>query len=238
MIFALAISASAEETNAQISLNSTKAMVGETADITVSINNNPGIGALGLIVKYNPDVLSIGGSASNPNECIVNGSVLGNATGEADAQNPILLVNTYTTPGEIYIGLISSSNISENGELLTLRFTVKSNADIADTDLTLTVEDFSDTNAEFYTGYTVENGRITITENTDPMIFGDIDGNGSVTSSDALKALQYSVGKITLTERQIILANVNNIDGVTTADALLILQRSVGKISSFPIEMQ
>lgn len=67
-------------------------------------------------------------------------------------------------------------------------------------------------------------------------IYGDIDWENEVTSADALLALQFSVGKITLNDVQIKASNVDGAEGVTANDALLILQKAVNKISSFPVQ--
>lgn len=64
-------------------------------------------------------------------------------------------------------------------------------------------------------------------------VLGDVNSDGHITSSDALTALQASVGKTTLTEKQTLAADVDNDKKVTSNDALLILQYSVGKINKF-----
>lgn len=64
--------------------------------------------------------------------------------------------------------------------------------------------------------------------------YGDVDLNGSISSGDALLALQASVQKISLSKLQTKAADVDQKKGVTSADALLILQKSVGKIRIFP----
>ena len=69
------------------------------------------------------------------------------------------------------------------------------------------------------------------------VVFGDTDGNKVVDASDALNALQHSVGKITLTGVNADCANVDASDAVDATDALLILQFSVGKIDIFPREV-
>ncbi len=61
---------------------------------------------------------------------------------------------------------------------------------------------------------------------------GDVDNNGEITATDALLALQFSVGKVTLSKTASAAARVQNSDTCTAADALLILQLSVGKISA------
>jgi subtilase family serine protease len=66
-------------------------------------------------------------------------------------------------------------------------------------------------------------------------MYGDVNGDGTVNSADALLVLQYSVGLINLTADQAVAANVNG-GTVNSADALLILQYSVGLISEFPVQ--
>ncbi len=60
---------------------------------------------------------------------------------------------------------------------------------------------------------------------------GDFDGDKRISSADALKVLQISVGKVTnYTDSQRISSDYNRDDEITSLDALLILQKSVGKI--------
>ena len=70
------------------------------------------------------------------------------------------------------------------------------------------------------------------------VVYGNVDmsEDNKVTATDALLALQASVGKIVLDEKQTKAADVDGASGVTATDALLILQYSVGKITKFPIE--
>ena len=67
----------------------------------------------------------------------------------------------------------------------------------------------------------------------DDYALGDVNLDGRITSSDALLALQASVGKITLESARQNAADVDKDGSITATDALLILQYSVGKISSF-----
>ena len=63
--------------------------------------------------------------------------------------------------------------------------------------------------------------------------FGDLDSNGKITSGDALIALQGAIGKITLTENQVLAGDTDYDDNITSGDALKILQYAVKKISKF-----
>ena len=74
-------------------------------------------------------------------------------------------------------------------------------------------------------------------EDDSPVIyFGDVDESGSITATDALIALQFAVGKTSLSARGRLLANADAKGVVTASDALLILQCSVGKITAVPAQ--
>ena len=60
----------------------------------------------------------------------------------------------------------------------------------------------------------------------DPYIKGDVDGDGKVTTADALKILQASVGKTRVNSN----GDMNGDGKITTDDALKALQKGVGKI--------
>ena len=62
---------------------------------------------------------------------------------------------------------------------------------------------------------------------------GDVNGDGNITSADALMVLKYAAGKIKLSDSQIQAADVNSSGTVTSADALEILKYAAGKIKSF-----
>ena len=63
------------------------------------------------------------------------------------------------------------------------------------------------------------------------VVYGDVNGDGKITVTDALMVLQHSVGKITLDETVLKNADVDGEEGITVTDALAILQASVDKIS-------
>lgn len=58
--------------------------------------------------------------------------------------------------------------------------------------------------------------------------FGDVDGNGSINSTDALYMLQISVGIIEETEENVYCGDLDLNGKVNSTDALLVLQKSVG----------
>ena len=82
-----------------------------------------------------------------------------------------------------------------------------------------------------------ETYRVTFGREPEPVLLGDVDGDGDVTSTDARLTLQLSVDKIT--ESDLTVPAAADVDGdgkVTSTDARLILQKSVGKIDKFPAE--
>lgn len=70
-------------------------------------------------------------------------------------------------------------------------------------------------------------------KSTLPNKIGDINTDGKINSADALLVLQSSMGVITLTDTQKLLADVNKDGKINSTDALLILQYATGKITSF-----
>ncbi len=68
------------------------------------------------------------------------------------------------------------------------------------------------------------------------ILYGDVDGDGKVSAADALEVLKSVVGKVTLTDEQIVVADVDGSGKVDAADALDILKKVVGKIDKFAVE--
>ena len=64
---------------------------------------------------------------------------------------------------------------------------------------------------------------------------GDVDGDGTITSTDARLTLQYYAGKIGEEDLAVDAADVDGDGEITSTDARLILQKYAGKIEDFPI---
>ena len=67
---------------------------------------------------------------------------------------------------------------------------------------------------------------------------GDVDGDGQISSADALLVLKSVVGKAELTETQQIAAKTTDSGEIGAENALHILQKVVGKVKYFPTENQ
>ena len=73
-------------------------------------------------------------------------------------------------------------------------------------------------------------------DQSEGIIYGDVDGDGSVFAFDAALTLQYSAGLIELEDWQLVAADVDGDGQVIAFDAALILQYSAGLIDEFPVE--
>ena len=69
-----------------------------------------------------------------------------------------------------------------------------------------------------------------------PIVYGDVDLNGAIQAYDASLILQYLVGKVELTNQQLLNANVTPDTTVSALDATIILQYGVGLIPSLPVD--
>ncbi len=99
-------------------------------------------------------------------------------------------------------------------------------------------EDLTDTQKELVTNYQKLLDAETALNMEPPVkiTYGDVDGDQKVTAADALEVLKSVVGKVTLTDEQIVKADVDGSGKVDAADALDILKKVVGKIDRFPVE--
>ncbi len=70
------------------------------------------------------------------------------------------------------------------------------------------------------------------------MIYGDVDGNGSIDASDALMILKYSAKLEIPFGQKITAADVDNSGSIEANDALLVLKKVAKLIDHFPVEEQ
>ncbi len=117
---------------------------------------------------------------------------------------------------------VSQEVTADWGNINKLRFTWFNNADMTNSTYFL-IDD-----AKFSQNEPTSSPEIIVT------VYGDVDGDSTVSANDALLALQHSVDKITLTDAQLLACDVDGNNTVNVNDALYILQYSVEKIFSWP----
>ena len=79
-----------------------------------------------------------------------------------------------------------------------------------------------------------DNTKCSVCGKVMPLLYGDVNGDGEVTSTDAGIVILYLKGKTELTAEQLLAADVNGDGQVTSSDAGNIILYCKGKISSFP----
>ena len=212
-------------TEAVVSAGSVTGSAGETVTVPVSIEKNPGFGAMTVTVTYDADLLSVTDDKVTP------GEVIDGAVSTADGTKAMYLANTAEV-GKIYISVIKAENVTGDGVLFNIEFTAAASAS-GETKVSVTVDELANESADVYTGYTAAEGTVTFES---AFKYGDVDGDGEVTVTDALMVLQHSVGKIVLADNFAKAADVDGTEGVSVTDALAVLQYAVGKITVLPIK--
>ena len=91
------------------------------------------------------------------------------------------------------------------------------------------------------TGNTMEYGTVCLEPVTtltlsikNSIVYGDMNGDGLINSTDAAIIYRYANGKISFTEAQIAAADVNGDSVVNSSDAALVYRMANGKLDVFP----
>lgn len=127
-----------------------------------------------------------------------------------------------------YIGEVNRDNVLDKGSIIEFAETAKE----------ALLRKYPDAVIEkdgVLTAARADYDRLT-TVPVDETTYGDVDGDGDVTVTDALMILQHSVGKITLADKYLKAADVDGTAGISVTDALAVLQYAVKKIDKLPIK--
>jgi uncharacterized repeat protein (TIGR02543 family) len=196
-------------TDAQFVASNVTGKAGDTVTVTIDVKNNPGIVMTSLQISWNADVVELLN--------VANGTVL--------AGNGVTFTpgNNYATQpfGLIWVST-SQSNHTGNGKLVTLTFRILDTAQGgAVSPINVSYSDTCNVDLEDVEFATV-NGSITVQD----YIVGDANGDGKLTSVDALLILRYLAGWGNTLDKQA--ADVNGDGKITSVDALLILRYLAG----------
>ncbi len=141
-------------------------------------------------------------------------------------------------PVPVAMGGLATSIAYGEGELIRGTFVINKNA-IQGKSSTIDLQDISIDENKFITPTSVS-GKINVLKPT--VLFGDVTGNGEVTSLDAARILEFIVGKVVLPDTQCCsnftktVADVTGDGTISSYDAALIFQYSVGMFTNFPIQ--
>ena len=130
MLVSTAVTAVFADGNFTVTASSETAQAGETAAVTISLANNPGIIALRLQVAYNSSVLTLTG--------VTDAGKLGSESHTSSGGSYDLTANPYTL---YWFNGEATSNYTATGTVATLTFAVANNAAEGDYNITVTVLD-------------------------------------------------------------------------------------------------
>lgn len=213
-----------------VSLSDETVMPGGTVSVDVDLLNNPGIGAISLYIYYDPALLTYSsftsGNAWTYHKTVTNFGGQNSTEVNATTESAVGITDgDGVNENIVAISLVTDRNILSDGNILKMKFTAAQVAAAIDTELGL----FCSKSAN---NENPQVGIYTLTDGSTVMIRlytkGDIDNDTYFTASDALMALQISVGTGNYTDMQRLAADVDGEPPVTASDALMILQRSVG----------
>ena len=197
-------------TGALVSISSVSGQRGETVDVPVIVENITNIVSLDLLLSYDDNILTPGVAETT------------------DLTTEWQIDSYTTTPGAFNISIVNHSQVTEDGEMINIPFTVDASAPVCTT-MPITIEEALLNEGHIpvttFDGIFSVNGRL-----------GDVSLNGTITGYDAALVLQHTVQIITLTDCQQSAADVDISGEITAYDAAMILQYVVGRIPSLPGE--
>jgi hypothetical protein len=199
-----------------ISLGNINAAPGSTVDVPVSISAPGNLAGYGLIIQYDPNVLT-------PAAVVKDGTI---ATG--------ITYNPSYSSNEIMLTWSGSSTITFGGTLAIVTFTVNSSASEGTSNLVFDASNnyVNDIDANDITSsFTFTDGSIKVVK------YGDVNADGKINSGDATLVLRSYAKLTTLTSTQLAAADVNGDGKVNSGDATLILRYYAKLISSFPVQL-
>ena len=196
-----------------ITMENKKGRAGDTVDVMVSVNNNPGIISMLLELSYDNDYLTLTGVE----DCGILGTTV---HGNNITYMPYVLCWANDTAHE---------NITANGNIVKLSFKVKDDAPegVYNINLSYDNEEEHILNFDFETvDFDVLNGSIEVIK----YVIGDVTGDGKVTSTDRITLSRYLAKWEGYDESKIVRAAADVTgDGKVTSTDRITLSRYLAK---------
>ena len=193
-----------------VKIDNVSSQPGETTTATITAYNVADFSNYGITVRFDPEVVEITNAVLNPSMIAV--SFENNVTGG--------YARLYT----LNLGLPFDFFPNRGGNVTLATFELLAVGDSGtESPLDIEIRKMIHTNNSVFSATSID-GIFTI--NTATTLTGDVNGDGILSSVDALMALQMSAGNIA----EDLAADVSGDGSVTSLDALMILQASVGAI--------
>lgn len=189
---------------------------GDTIEVKVSINNNPGITAFSLNVKYSSSDLTL--------IDIIDCSLFNETLTHSPLSKTPITLSWYSK---------NSKNIKKNGAFAKLKFKIKNGAKTSALSISYDSDNVFDSNFNNKKFKTI-NGKVTVNGSSSSKYqLGDVNRDGKITKSDS-DLIQRSLAEIIkLDNEQKSLADVSKNNSLSISDATLIQKFCAGQIKKF-----
>lgn len=181
---------------------------GDTAELTIGLENNPGMAAIAVRINFDPDVFVIG-DPDNWEDWIY--------TDRTGVRLTLVTVNAYSTPGEIVLVFGQATDTVRDGELVTIELDVAPDAAPGNYEFGVVVQQCINADKANVTVDAV-NGIITVESS---IVYGDASGDGVVDLVDLIYIAQY------IADNTIVLPAGADADGngiIDLVDVILVAQ--------------
>lgn len=204
-LFMFAFSFAASAADCELKLSDAAGCAGIRTNLTLSVGNNPGISNGILFIRYDPELLSVDGEDIS--------------LGEVGAKFEI--TEKVCRQGVVTLGFVNRGNVTDDGILFVLPFTVALNAYPTKTKIDIEVKELVGAD-----GRPVEVNNLSaefdISE-PPPYTLGDVNGDGEADIADAMLVLYHVAKKEQLSNVSLLAANINKDGTVDIEDAMRLL---------------
>lgn len=202
LVFAFSVVSSAAD--CELSLSDAETHAGMTSELALTVSNNPGIANGILIIRYDPELLDIDASEIT--------------VGEVGARFSI--VETKKSAGAVSIGFVNLQNITDDGIMFVLPFTVRLDAYPTETKIDIEVRELAAKDGSAVA--TAQKSSNFTVSYPSGYVKGDVTADGAVDIEDAMLVFYHVAKKHILPDGKLLAANVDGNSVVDIEDAMRI----------------
>ena len=211
--------------NCSVTAESVEAVAGQSVTIPIVISGNGGFTNFCIMIDYDREALELTSiNSANGENTYLCGDMVGTNTVYEDENG-----NTFG-----FINCALTEKCSENGTLFTVTFKVAD--DFTGSAEVKPVVSYMRNNAAVFSVFeeitvTVADGTVTVQESDTPnVVYGDVNGDGSVDISDVQLLFEYVLGITSIDDGQIIAGNVNGDSATDISDVQRLFEYVLGII--------